>query len=93
VQYAQLEAERRGTPAPLSQRLRVLRTREDTRPLARAVLKDVIFLSVPAKPAAIFAYMYLVRLGVLDGLAGLRFCFFHAWLEATVNALRAARPR
>jgi FkbM family methyltransferase len=91
VRYAQLEAERRDTPASLSQRLHALRTREDTRPMIRAVLKDVIFPSVPAKPAAIFAYMYLVRLGVLDGLAGLRFCFFHAWFEATVKALHADR--
>ena len=33
--------------------------------------------------------MYVIRLGMLDGRAGLRFCFFHAWYEATVAALRA----
>jgi hypothetical protein len=33
--------------------------------------------------------MYLLRLGLLDGIAGLRFCFFHAWYEASVAALRA----
>ena len=61
----------------------------DTRPLIRAVLKDVIFPSVPAKPVALFVYMYLVRLGLLDGRAGLRFCFYHAWYEASVAALQA----
>jgi hypothetical protein len=38
---------------------------------------------------ALFSYMYLMRLGLLDGRAGLRFCFYHAWYEASVNALRA----
>ena len=48
----------------------------NARPLTRAVLKDVIFPSVPAKPVALFVYMYFVRLGLLDGRAGLRFCFY-----------------
>jgi hypothetical protein len=90
VQYAQLEAERRGKPASLAQRVHTLRSREDTRPMIRAVLKDVVFPSVPAKPAALFAYMYLVRLGLLDGPAGLRFCFYHAWFEVSVAALQAS---
>lgn len=89
VQYAQLEAERRGQATPLPQRLRLLRLRGDSRPLARAVLKDVIFPSVPAKPAALFFYMYVIRLGMLDGPAGLRFCFYHAWYEASVGAMKA----
>ena len=38
---------------------------------------------------ALFIYMYVIRLGLLDGRAGLRFCFFHAWYEATVAALQA----
>ncbi|MHB1593654.1 MAG: glycosyltransferase family 2 protein [Streptosporangiaceae bacterium] len=89
VRYAELEAHRRGAPASLRGRLRALRSRADTRPLARALLKDVVFPSVPAKPAALFAYMYVVRLGVLDGRAGLRFCFFHAWFEAAVSSLQS----
>jgi glycosyltransferase involved in cell wall biosynthesis len=89
VHYAQLEAERRGRQGLFRDRLAALRSRGDTRPMIRAVLKDVVFPSIPAKPAALFLYMYIVRLGVLDGLAGLRFCFFHAWHEACVNALRA----
>jgi hypothetical protein len=90
VRYAQLEAERRGRSDSLPQRLRAMRSRADTRPIVRAVLKDVVFPSVPAKPAALFAYMYVVRLGWLDGTAGLRFCFYHAWFEASVAALQAS---
>jgi hypothetical protein len=90
VRYAQLEAECRGPSTPLPRRVRALRstTRGNSRPLARAVLKDVIFPSVPAKPVALFFYMYLMRLGALDGRAGLRFCFYHAWYEASVAALQ-----
>jgi glycosyltransferase involved in cell wall biosynthesis len=87
VCYAELEAARRGQPLSLWRRLRLLRSRQDTRPLTRAILKDVVFPSVPAKPVALFLFMYLIRLGVLDGRAGLRFCFFHAWYEASVAAL------
>jgi glycosyltransferase involved in cell wall biosynthesis len=89
VRYAQLEAARRGRPLPWRDRLRTLRSRNEARPLARAVLKDVIFPSVPAKPAALFCYMYLARLGFLDRRAGLRFCLFHAWYEVSVAALQA----
>jgi glycosyltransferase involved in cell wall biosynthesis len=90
VQYAELEAHRRGQLSPFFQRLRSLRSRNDSRPLARALLKNVIFPAVPAKPAALFLYMYVLRLGVLDGRAGMRFCFFHAWYEASVGALRTS---
>jgi glycosyltransferase involved in cell wall biosynthesis len=90
VHYAELEARRRGKPTPLRQRVRAFRSRDDTRPLIRAVMKDVVFPSVPAKPVALFTYMYVARLGLLDGLAGLRFCFFHAWFEACVAALRVS---
>jgi len=94
VRYAELEAQRRGGLAPLSQRLRGLRdTSGNSRPLTRTLLKDVVYPSVPAKPAAIFVYMYLIRLGLLDGPAGLRFCFYHAWFQASVAALQAENTR
>lgn len=93
IRYAELEAERRGRPEPLPARVRALRRKEDVRPLARAVLKDVVFPAVPAKPAALFLYMYFARLGLLDGRAGLRFCFYHAWHEATVGAVLAEHGR
>lgn len=89
VRYAELEAQRRNQEAPLRQQFRNLRSRDTVRPLPRAVLKDIIFPVVPAKPVALFAYMYLIRLGLLDGSAGLRFCLYHAWYEATVKVLQA----
>jgi glycosyltransferase involved in cell wall biosynthesis len=91
VRYAQLQAEQRGRPVSLQDRLRRIRScgHTDVRPLVRVVLKDVIFQYLPAKPTVLFIYMYLMRLGMLDGRAGLRFCFFHAWYEASVLAFQA----
>jgi glycosyltransferase involved in cell wall biosynthesis len=91
VRYAELEAQRRGERVPIPQRLRLLRDRpeNDSRPAARAWLKDVIFPSIPAKPVALFFYMYLARLGMLDGPAGLRFCFYRAWYEVSIDAAQA----
>ncbi len=90
VRYAELEAQRRGEPSSLRHRFRVARAgdRNDGRPLIRMLLKDVIFPSVPARPLVLFLYMYIIRFGFLDGRAGLRFCFYHAWYEANVSALR-----
>ncbi|MDB5597953.1 MAG: glycosyl transferase, family 2 [Hyphomicrobiales bacterium] len=95
VDYAVLEAERRGVDLGLRERLQrwPAMRRTDTRPMARAVLKDLVFPAVPAKPLAIFVYMYIVRLGFLDGVVGLRFCVFHAWFQVTVNAVRNSPHR
>ena len=89
VRYAELEAQRRRSPRSFASRLGGLRSRTDSRPLIRTVFKDVIFPAVPAKPIALFVYMYVIRLGFLDGPAGLRFCFFHAWYETSVGALQS----
>ena len=89
VRYAQLECERRGRIGSLPERLRGLRHGGSTRPLARGILKELVFPAIPAKPAALFLYMYIARLGFLDGVAGLRFCFYHAWFEMSVASLRA----
>ena len=95
IRYAVLEAERRGQTPPFRLRLQRIRLRDrrDTRPVARIAIRDVIFPSIPAKPLALFLYMYFLRLGILDGRSGLYFCFYHAWHEATVGTLRAARMR
>ena len=91
VRYAELEQRRRGQPVPLRERIRRFRARDrtDTRPLSRVILKDLVFPAIPARPLALFLYMYLLRLGVLDGRAGLRFCLFHAWYQVTVGGLQA----
>ncbi|MGC1579858.1 MAG: glycosyltransferase family 2 protein [Candidatus Acidiferrales bacterium] len=88
INYAQLEAVRRRRPTVLRQRLRALRERDNVRPLARVIMKDILFPSIPAKPVALFAYMYFFRLGFLDGRAGLRFCSYHAWHEFSVAAMQ-----
>jgi glycosyltransferase involved in cell wall biosynthesis len=90
VHYAELEQCKRGAPVPLRERVRRFRARDrtDTRPLARVILKDLVFPAIPARPLALFLYMYVLRLGMLDGRAGLRFCFFHAWFQVTVDALQ-----
>jgi glycosyltransferase involved in cell wall biosynthesis len=93
VGYAQLQAQRRGTPPSVSQRIASIRVRDRTRPLSSFMLKDLIFPSAPAKPLALFLYMYIVRLGLLDGAAGLRFCFFHAWYESCISAIQAESLR
>lgn len=89
VRYAQLECEQRGSIGRLPERLRALRHGRRTRPLARSILKELVFPAIPARPAALFLYMYIARLGFLDGMAGFRFCFYHAWFEINVTALRA----
>jgi glycosyltransferase involved in cell wall biosynthesis len=87
VGYAQLAADNRCQVKVRRLQPRA-RTHLDTRPLVRAILKDIVFPMVPAKPVVLFLYMYIVRFGILDGLAGLRFCFYHCWYEVTVSALQ-----
>jgi glycosyltransferase involved in cell wall biosynthesis len=94
VRYAELEAARRGGAVPIARRWRTFRATRpgDTRPLARAVAKDLIFPLVPARPLALFIYMYVLKAGFLDGVAGLRFCLYHAWFQLTVEALGRPAP-
>jgi glycosyltransferase involved in cell wall biosynthesis len=92
VHYAELEAQRRlNQHFSFRSRLRRLARREETRPLSRAILKDLIFPCVPAKPIGLFLYMYVLRLGLLDGRAGLLFCFYHAWHETCIGTLSRSR--
>jgi glycosyltransferase involved in cell wall biosynthesis len=89
VRYAKLKCERSASTGSLLERLRALRYGGNTRPLARSILKELVFPGIPAKPAALFLYMYIARFGFLDGMAGLRFCFYHAWCEMSVASFRA----
>jgi hypothetical protein len=70
-----MECEQRECPGSLPQRLRALRHGGSGCPFARGILKELAFPGIPAKPAALFLYMYSARLGFLDGTAGFRFCF------------------
>lgn len=93
IGYAELEATKHATRQPVQQRLHRFRERraDDSTPAGRAFLRDVVAPGVPAKPVAMFVYMYVLRLGFLDGMAGLRFCFLHAWFRMTVSALAQER--
>jgi glycosyltransferase involved in cell wall biosynthesis len=48
-------------------------------------LRERIWPQVPAKPLALFVYMYVLRRGFLDGRAGLALCVFHAFQEFMVG--------
>lgn len=48
-------------------------------------VRERIWPRVPAKPLALFVYMYFVRRGFLDGGAGLAMCLFHAFQEFMVG--------
>jgi glycosyltransferase involved in cell wall biosynthesis len=89
VRYSQLKCDRVASTGSLLERLRALRYSGNTRPLVRSILKELVFPGIPAKPAALFLYMYIARFGFLDGMAGFRFCFYHAWCEINVTSLRA----
>jgi glycosyltransferase involved in cell wall biosynthesis len=48
-------------------------------------VRERIWPWVPAKPLALFVYMYVLRRGFLDGRAGLALCIFHAFQEFMVG--------
>jgi glycosyltransferase involved in cell wall biosynthesis len=48
-------------------------------------LRERVWPRVPAKPLALFVYMYILRRGFLDGRAGLTLCLFHAFQELMVG--------
>lgn len=51
----------------------------------RRWIKQVIYPRLPAKWVFRFLYMYVLRLGVLDGLTGLRFCLFITAYELLIS--------
>ncbi len=93
VWYAELDSEQRRGAASLRERMRLVRQSGSGRPLARGILKELVFPVVPGKPVVLFLYMYIARLGFLDGIEGLRFCVYHAWYEMSVAALQAEARR
>jgi glycosyltransferase involved in cell wall biosynthesis len=48
-------------------------------------VRERVWPKVPAKPLALFVYMYVLRRGFLDGRAGLALCLFHAFQEFMVG--------
>lgn len=52
----------------------------------RRFIKQRIWNRMPFRPIWLFAYLYVVRLGVLDGRLGFRFCVMHAIFDAFTTA-------
>ena len=51
----------------------------------RRWIKERLYARLPAKWLLRFLYMYVLRLGVLDGLTGLRFCLFISSYELQIS--------
>ncbi|MEM9166557.1 MAG: glycosyltransferase family 2 protein [Planctomycetota bacterium] len=51
----------------------------------RRWIKHVLYPRLPAKWLFRFIYMYILKLGVLDGLTGLRFCLFISAYELLIG--------
>ena len=52
----------------------------------RRFLKERVWNRLPFRPLWLFVYLYVVRLGVLEGAVGYRFCMMHAVFDAFINA-------
>ena len=55
-------------------------------PLARRKFLKAVFIRVPFRPVIMFLYLYVIRMGFLDGRAGLYFCALRAAHELNINA-------
>jgi glycosyltransferase involved in cell wall biosynthesis len=51
----------------------------------KRLVRERVWPRIPAKPLALFVYMYVLRRGFLDGRAGLALCLFHAFQEFMVG--------
>ena len=54
-------------------------------PEQRRFLKNLAYRYLPARPLFKFVWMYILRLGFLDGRLGFRHCFLHAFYEYQIN--------
>jgi glycosyltransferase involved in cell wall biosynthesis len=61
----------------------------------RKALKRLAY-RLPARPVFVFMYLYFCRLGMLDGIPGLRFCIMRTMYEAMIDLkvaeLRSRQP-
>ena len=54
-------------------------------PARRRAIKRFAYRYLPARPAFVFLWMYLFRLGFLDGRIGLRYCLLRFFYELQVD--------
>lgn len=57
-----------------------------TDPLSRRKYLKAMFLRLPFKPALLFVYLYIIKMGFLDGRSGLYFCALRAAHELNINS-------
>lgn len=55
-----------------------------TRAERRRFLKN-LFIRLPFRPIVIFIYLYLIRMGFLDGASGFHYCFLRCTQEWAIN--------
>lgn len=54
-------------------------------PHRRRVLKEFAYRYFPCRPLIKFLWMYIIKLGFLDGRMGLRFCLLHTFYEYQIS--------
>jgi glycosyltransferase involved in cell wall biosynthesis len=80
--YSTMEAEFRHRTGGDPWRWRDLVARDPGR--RRVAVKGIVY-SMPLRPAVVFAALYFVRGGLLEGRAGLTFCLLRAWYEFMID--------
>jgi glycosyltransferase involved in cell wall biosynthesis len=80
--YATLEAEELARPEQNA----LLRGRLFGDPLERRRFLKRIWNRLPLRPAWLFVYLYVFKLGILDGRLGFRFCLMKAIFDAFISA-------
>jgi len=68
-----------GTSALLDKRLK------EADPHRRRVQKEFAYRYFPCRPLIKFLWMYIIKLGFLDGRMGLRFCLLHTFYEYQIS--------
>lgn len=56
-----------------------------TGPERRRILKEFAYRFMPCRPLVKFLWMYVVKLGFLDGRMGFRYCLLHTFYEYQVS--------
>lgn len=62
-------------------------------PLVRRKFLKCLYLRIPCKPVAMFIYLYVLKLGFLDGREGFYFCVLRGIHEFNVSAKMFERKR
>jgi glycosyltransferase involved in cell wall biosynthesis len=80
--YSTMEAQSLTNGEAAKLRLRDLFVRDPV--LRRKAIKNIVY-RLPGRPVLMFCALYFVRLGFLDGAAGLRFCILRSFYEYMIS--------